>query len=901
MSSKLFLLWFFVILFQLEAGVADSNTIRCIEEEREALLELKQSLVDESGFLYSWGIEDEKRDCCRWRGVRCSNYTGNVIVLNLKASYDSPNEPLKGTISPALLKLHHLRKLDLSSNDFSGSPIPEFIGSLSKLRYLNLLAAGFAGPIPPQIGNLTRLKYLDLSFNNLFSVGSLEWLFHLSLLSSSLQNIDISRNNLTTASIYPWLFNISSNLNDLALSFNLLQGSIPDAFRQMMSLRSLSLSGNEFEDGIPKFFANMCSVDFFDISFNKFEGQLSEYIQNLSCGCIKNSLEQLYLDHNQITGSMPHLSRFSSLTDLSLSQNRLNGTIVNSIGQLLNLQHLDLRENSLEGVISEALFSNLSNLWYLQLGGNSLILDFSHDWVPSFQLNIVDLSSCKMGPHFPNWLRTQSKILELDISNAGISDTVPDWFWDILPGLVDLNISHNQIRGKLPNLSLRFDSYRGPGIDISSNHFEGPVPPLPSNASYLNLAKNNFSGSISFLCSISGHKLVYLDLSSNLLSGNLPDCWMQLDSLAILILANNSFSGKIPDSISFLHNIETLSLYDNSLTGELPLFLKNFSRLKNMDFGRNELSGEISAWMGESLPNLVILSLQSNKFHGSVPFQLCHLAHVQILDLSLNSLSGTIPKCFKNFTAMAQERSSNPTITFHYKTDLQSHSYSDNAVLTWKGNRYEYKTTLGLVKSLDLSSNQFSGAFPEEIMDLVGLIALNLSRNNLTGHISPKIGQLNSLDFLDLSRNKFFGEIPTSLSQLNRLSVMDLSYNNLSGKIPSGTQLQSFNASVYAGNRELCGLPLPNKCPGEEPTPGPVITRGAEDASIPEEEDQIITLGFYVSLIVGFIAAFWVVCGTLMLNSSWRYAYFSFLIGIKDWFYVKAAVNIAKLKRRLRS
>ncbi|KAJ4718553.1 Leucine-rich repeat receptor protein kinase [Melia azedarach] len=754
------------------------------------------------------------------------------------------------------------------------------------------------------ITKLPSLQTFDLTECNLPPVipSSLLHLNH----SSSLEAIFISHNNLTGSSIYPWLFNISSNLIDLDLSFNLLEGSIPDAFEQMVSLRSLSLSWNEFDNGIPKFFGNMCRIDMFDFNSNKLKGQFSEYIQNLSCGCAKNSIEELYLARNQIVGSMPDLSRFSSLVALDLSQNRLNGTITKSIGQLFNLLHLNLRENSLEGVISEAFFSNLSNLYLLQLGGNSLTLDFSHDWVPPFQLNSIGLSSCKMGPHFPKWLRTQSGISILDISNAGISDTVPDWFWDISSGLRQLNISHNQIKGKLPQLSLGFDSYGGPGIDVSSNHFEGPIPPLPSHAYFLNLAKNKFSGSISFLCSFSGHNLVYLDLSSNLLSGNLPDCWMQLDSLAILILANNNFSGKVPDSMSFLYNIETLSLYDNKLTGELPSFLKNFSRLRHMDFGRNELSGEIPTWIGASLPNLVIISLQSNKFHGSIPSQLCHLAHIQILDLSLNSLSGTIPKCFKNFTAMAQERSSNPTIAFSYNSSslvypYTNYSYYANAILTWKGSEYEYKTTLGLVKSLDLSSNQFSGAFPEEITDLVGLIALNLSRNNLTGHISPKIGQLKSLDFLDLSRNKFFGEIPSSLSQLNRLGVMDLSYNNLSGKIPSGTQLQSFNASVYAGNRELCGLPLPNMCPGEEPAQGPVITRGTEDASIAEEEDQIITLGFYVSMIVGFIAAFWVVCGTLMLNSSWRYAYFSFLTSIKDWFYVKAAVNIAKLKRRLRN
>lgn len=136
-------------------------------------------------------------------------------------------------------------------------------------------------------------------------------------------------------------------------------------------------------------------------------------------------------------------------------------------------------------------------------------------------------------------------------------------------------------------------------------------------------------------------------------------------------------------------------------------------------------------WIGESLPNLVILSLKSNKLHGNIPFQLCNLAYLQILDLSLNSISGTIPECFKNFTAMTQERSSNSAITSGYHSMMGSvayiiHCYFDSAQLTWKGSQYEYGTTLGRVKILDLSSNKLSGIVPEEIMDLVGLIALNL-------------------------------------------------------------------------------------------------------------------------------------------------------------------------------
>ncbi|GAY69317.1 hypothetical protein CUMW_270970 [Citrus unshiu] len=418
-------------------------------------------------------------------------------------------------------------------------------------------------------------------------------------------------------------------------------------------------------------------------------------------------------------------------------------------------------------------------------------------------------------------LKNSLESLHLENSLTGVISEFS--FFPNISNLKELHLANNPlIKGKLPDLSSRFGT-SNPGIDISSNHFEGPIPPLPSNSSFLNLSKNRFSRSIS-LCSISSSKLTYIDLSSNLLSRKLPDCWWMFDSLVILDLGNNSFSEYQTRWASY--KISKHSLHSNSLTGELSSSFGNCSQLRLLNLGKNALYGEIPTWMGESLSNLIVLSLKSNKFHGKTPFQLCQFAFLQVLDLSLNNISGKIPKCFNNFTAMTQERSSDPTI-------------KDKVMPTWKGSGREYRSTLGLIKNLELSSNKLNGAVPEEIMDLVGLVALNLSRNHLTGQNSPKIGQLKSLDFLDLSRNQLVGGIPSSLSPLSVLSVMDLSYNNLSGKIPTGTQLQSFNGSVYAGNPELCGLPLPNKCRDEESAPGPGMTEGRDDADTSEDDMKI--------------------------------------------------------------
>ena len=134
----------------------------------------------------------------------------------------------------------------------------------------------------------------------------------------------------------------------------------------------------------------------------------------------------------------------------------------------------------------------------------------------------------------------------------------------------------------------------------------------------------------------------------------------------------------------------------------------------------------------------------------------------------------------------------------------------------WKGSEFEYKNTLGLIKSIDLSSNNLFGEIPKEITGLLELVSLNLSRNNLNILILEMIGQLKSLEVLDLFQNQLFGEIPTSPLKISNLSVLGLFNNNLSCKIPQGTKLQSFNTSSYKRSPTLCGLPLLKKCPKDE-------------------------------------------------------------------------------------
>ncbi|CAI8611176.1 unnamed protein product [Vicia faba] len=197
------------------------------------------------------------------------------------------------------------------------------------------------------------------------------------------------------------------------------------------------------------------------------------------------------------------------------------------------------------------------------------------------------------------------------------------------------------------------------------------------------------------------------------------------------------------------------------------------------------------------------------------------------------------------------------------------------ALLMWKGTEQQFKNYKLILRSIDLSSNQLIGEIPKEIENLIELVSLNLSSNHLTGKITSEIGRLTSLEFLDLSRNHLFGPIPSSLAQIDRLSLLNLSNNNLSGRIPIGTQLQSFVASSYEGNADLCGKPLDKKCPGDEEA-AHEKPETVEESS-PEDKKSI-----YLSVGLGFITGFWALWGSLFLIRTWRHKYVLFLNNIVD-------------------
>ncbi|CAI9285706.1 unnamed protein product [Lactuca saligna] len=349
-----------------------------------------------------------------------------------------------------------------------------------------------------------------------------------------------------------------------------------------------------------------------------------------------------------------------------------------------------------------------------------------------------------------------------------------------------------------------------------------------------------------------------------MLSGTLPKCFGLLPNLQVLILSSNQLSGVIPSSLGNLgSSLQWLSLNNNSFQGELPKTLANCTSLALLDLGENRFSGSVPKWIGENMKELVVLRLHKNSFTGPIPVELCERSTLQIMDLGENKLTGTIPRCFKNLSGM---------ITGGHISISFSRSYELSLTQVMQGVVLEYTTTLSYVVNMDLSCNKLVGEIPKELVLLTGLLGLNLSKNQLTGHIPERIGDMKSLMSLDLSINHLSGMIPQSLSALTFLSHLNLSHNNLSGRIPTGSQLQTLiDPSIYAGNNELCGSPLPIKCSHDDVSE---IGRSSEEDEADDGDENIWIYGATGGFTTGFMG----IVAILVLKNRWRLAFFN-LVG----------------------
>ncbi|KAI4974243.1 hypothetical protein ZWY2020_047523 [Hordeum vulgare] len=254
-----------------------------------------------------------------------------------------------------------------------------------------------------------------------------DWDFLTSLSNcSNLEILDFEQNNLE--GVMPvTLANLSRELDWITIGRNKIAGTIPAGLGKYQKL-------TKFYGQIPQSLGNITQLNNLSLSNNFLDGSIPSSIGNLP------KLVSLDLSGNGKVGEIPHeiLSITSLTLLLNLSNNALSGSIPTQIGKLNNLVTIDLSINKLSGEIPDALGSCVQ-LNFLYLQGNFLQGQIPKDFSSIRGFVKLDISNNNLAGPIPEFLSVEL-LTYLNLSFNNLSGPVPNtWIFHnsivmLLPG-----------------------------------------------------------------------------------------------------------------------------------------------------------------------------------------------------------------------------------------------------------------------------------------------------------------------------------------------------------------------------------------------------------------------------------------------------------------------------------
>uniref|UniRef100_A0A8C2MEQ5 Erbin n=1 Tax=Cricetulus griseus TaxID=10029 RepID=A0A8C2MEQ5_CRIGR len=373
----------------------------------------------------------------------------------------------------------------------------------------------------------------------------------------------------------------------------------------------------------------------------------------------EKTLEELYLDANQIEELPKQLFNCQSLHKLSLPDNDLT-TLPASIANLINLRELDVSKNGIQ--------------------------EFPENIKNCKVLTIVEASVNPISK-LPDGFSQLLNLTQLYLNDAFL-EFLPANFGR-LTKLQILELRENQLK-MLPKTMNRLTQLER--LDLGSNEFT-EVPEVLEQLSGLKefwMDGNRLTFIPGFIGSL--RQLTYLDVSKNnieMVEEGISTC----ENLQDFLLSSNSLQ-QLPDTIGSLKNVTTLKIDENQLM-YLPDSIGGLRSIEELDCSFNEIEAlpssvgqltnirtfaadhnflqqlppEIGNWK-----NITVLFLHSNKLE-TLPEEMGDMQKLKVINLSDNRLKN-LPFSFtklQQLTAMwLSDNQSKPLIPLQKETDSET-------------------------------------------------------------------------------------------------------------------------------------------------------------------------------------------------------------------------------------
>jgi Leucine-rich repeat (LRR) protein len=305
-----------------------------------------------------------------------------------------------------------------------------------------------------------------------------------------------------------------------------------------------------------------------------------------------------------------------AITGLALPGRTLTQPLPAAIGDLRNLQKLDLSSNQIPDPLPASL-SDLGSLQWLNLKENRLAGPLPATLANLDALQALELADNRLTGPLPDWIRSLPRLQRLYLSGNQLSGPLPAWLGE-LANLEQLWLGYNAFDGSIPASLGSLNRLRE--LSLAGNQLTGSMP-----AELANL-----------------HTLAYLYLGGNRLSGTLPNWQGNLPALRVLSLEDNQFDGPIPDPLGQAAQLEILRLDDNQLSGPPPASLGDLASLRGLSLRDNQLSGALPASLG-NLSQLTGFYVEQNQLSGPLPASLGDLSQLRRLHMADNPLDGPLP------------------------------------------------------------------------------------------------------------------------------------------------------------------------------------------------------------------------------------------------------------------